>query len=106
MDKLGADYEIDYDVSQVQVDPRFEQCRKDMALLTTEYFVTLLLAFILAYTLSPADVADLTYVFGLPLWVVAAALIFVASAVFAIVWAVRSKKFSLAARANDEEVDN
>lgn len=106
MDKSGTDYAIDYNVSQVEVDPRFEQCRKDMVLLTVEYFLTLLLAFILAYALSPADVSDLTYVFGLPLWAVVATLILAASAVFAIVWAIKSKRFSLEARADDKEEEN
>ena len=105
MNKVVDDYSTDYDVAQVQTDPRFEHCRKDMVLLTVEYYATLLLAFILAYALSPKDVADLTYLFGLPLWAVAATLVFVGSAVFAIVWALKMRRFSLAARATDEEVD-
>lgn len=105
MNKVVDDYSTEYDVAQVETDPRFEHCRKDMVLLTVEYYATLLLAFILAYVLSPKDVADLTYLFGLPLWAVISALVFVGSAVFCIVWAVKMRRFSLAARATDEEVD-
>lgn len=105
MNKVVDDYSTNYDVAQVETDPRFEHCRKDMVLLTVEYYATLILAFVLAYVLSPKDVADLTYLFGLPLWVVVASLVFVGSTVFCIVWALKSRKFSLAARASDEEVD-
>lgn len=88
----------DYEVSQIEDDVRFTLCRKDMVLVQISYLGYTMLLILLSYWLCPKDVADMTYLFGLPLWAAAAFLLTGAFTALIIVWAVKGPSFSLDAR--------
>ena len=56
------------------------------------------------YGLSPKDVSDMTCLFGFPRWYSVCTIICVSYSVIGIIWAIRSKKFTLDSRGTDKEV--
>lgn len=101
---LSRNYNVD-DFKKEE-DERFIICAKECVFTQGLYFTCTIIAFILAYTLSPDDVGSLQYIFGLPVWFAAAtsmcALMFIVMLVFNLKV---SKRFSLKPRAGIEEVD-
>lgn len=102
---MKDDYSRDYDVAEIETDPRFNRCKKDMIVVQAVFFISYIVAIILAYKLSPADVADMKFAFGFPLWMVVSTVIFILDGIFAIIYTIKNRKFSFEARATDEEVD-
>lgn len=98
-------YSCEYDVKKIRTDPRFVHCRKDMITVQIVYFSFTFLLVILSYALSPADMRQMPWLFGLPLWVAATTLVTLGYIVFVVIWALTRKKFSLEARGDDSEVD-
>lgn len=99
-------YRSDYDAKQVETDPRFIHCRRDMILVQVVYLSFTLLLVVLSYWLCPDDISQMTYFLGLPLWVAVTLLLTLANAAFVALWAKKNRRFSLEAKADDSEVDN
>ena len=95
----------DYDVRSIKTDKRFVHCRNDMILVHAVYLGSDVLIIVLAYLLSPSAPGDITYFLGYPLWFTAGALICLGQVLFTIGWALRRRRFSFKARADDSEVD-
>ena len=101
MDKNSCDYRSE----DIKLDSRFVLCRKDAFVTLLSYLGVIIVTWILAYTLSPKDVSQLTYLFGYPKWYTVGTVITVGYSVWGCVWAARSRKFTLKARGDDKEVD-
>lgn len=96
----------EYDVREIKMDSRFIHCRKDAFVTLLSYLATIAVVWIAAYGLMPDNTADMTYLLGFPLWFAVGTAICIGYALFAIVWAVRTRKFSLAAKGDDREVES
>lgn len=95
----------DYDVNSIKTDKRFVHCKNDMITVHAVYLGSDVLIVLLAYLLSPADPENITYLLGYPVWFTAGVLICVGQVLFTICWALRRKRFSFRAIADDSEVD-
>lgn len=100
MDKMSRDY----DGSCVKLDSRFEWCKKDAFFTLLSYLGVILATWIAAYALSPDEISEMNYLFGFPLWYSVCTLICIGYTIVGIIWAVRSRKFTLDARGDDREV--
>ena len=102
---MGGKNQCDYDSSSIKMDRRFVRCRRDAFVTLLSYLGTIIAMWVIGYALSPDDVSEITYFLGFPLWYTVCTLICFGYAVFAIIWAINTRKFSLEARGDDEEVD-
>ena len=91
-------YRCDYDTREVETDPRFVHCRRDMILVQVVYLTFTVLLVVLSYWLCPDDISQMTYLFGLPLWVAVTLLLTLTNVVFVAVWARKNRRFSLEAK--------
>lgn len=103
--ELEDKYSSNYDTSKIKLDPRFLLCRNDMITVQLIYLGSIILILFLAYLLSPTDISNMKYLFGFPLWVVICTMVCIADTLFVIIWAIKRKKFSLDAKADDSEVN-
>ena len=98
-------YSSDYDPNEIKTDKRFVICKKDAVVSLISYLAVIILTWVVARALCPADAKDMRYLFGFPTWVTVSFLINIAFCIFVIIWAVKTKKFSLDAKADDTEVE-
>lgn len=96
----------DYDTGQVPSDPRFVLCQRDMVVVQIVYLSFTVLLVLLSYLLCPADTAQMTYFFGLPLWVAVTTAMSLGYILFVVVWAMTRRRFTLEARGGTAEVDD
>ena len=102
---MNEKYSSDYDCSKIKMDKRFIICKKDAVLSLFSYLAVIVLTWVVANYLNPADASDMTYLFGFPTWVTVGFLINVLFSVFVIIWSAKSKKISLDAKGDDREVE-
>ena len=98
-------YSSHYDTAKIKTDPRFILCRNDMIVVEAVYLGSVILIFILAYLLCPTDITQMRYLFGYPLWVAVCTMICIADVLFVVIWALKRKRFSFEAKADDSEVN-
>lgn len=105
---MDENFRRDYNVDDYknEDDPRFDFARRDCIFAQVLYFSTLIIGFALAYALCPDDASQLTYVFGFPMWFVAGAAVFAIAPIIAIVYFLKSRRFSLDPKASLEEVND
>lgn len=78
-------YDTDYDMDEIEVDPRFVTCEKEMKLVYGVQILYLIVMITVAYTLSKGDPRDYGYILGLPAWwfaVISIAVIFAGIAIY------------------------
>lgn len=98
-------YSCDYNSGDVQPDRRFVLCKNDALLTVFSYLFMIIATWTAAYRLSPKEVSEMRYLFGFPLWYSVCTIICLCYSAAGIVWAVRSRKFTLDARGDDKEVE-
>ena len=95
-------YSSDYDVTKISMDKRFVQCKKDAVLTLVSYLSVIVITWIVARTLCPKSIEDMTYFLGYPTWVTVSLLISIAFCIFVIIWAMKSKEINLSAKEDKE----
>ena len=95
-------YSTDYTAADVQDDPRLASSRKGGILIFISYLVFDIVLLAICYAMSAADTT--TYIMGYPAWYTVGVIMCIGYGVFGIIWALRNKNISLAAKATDEEV--
>ena len=94
----------DYDISQIQdEDYRFEYAKKEGILTLAGYFIAIVVAFVLAYSMMPENPEDVQYFMGFPTWLCAGACVFVVATVFFVIYFAKAKIFTFEARLNGGE---
>lgn len=68
-------YSRDYSFEEIDVDPRFLRCQKEMLITLSTWFAFTIISIAVAYGLGKGPVEEYTYVFGLPLWWFAAVMV-------------------------------
>jgi uncharacterized membrane protein YhdT len=58
----------DYSFDEIKVDPRFKICRREMFIALGTWLLYAIISVALGYGLGRGDVANYTYVAGVPLW--------------------------------------
>ena len=78
----------DYDVNAFDkdIDPRFEDAKKDCIFAQALWFIEAFVTFVLAYALSPQDPANNTYICGFPAWVFVGLMVCLISIIAAMVY--------------------
>ena len=61
-------YEINYSFGEIEVDPRFNTCEKEMKIVYIVQLLYTILTIAITYFLGKGDPKDYTYIMGLPLW--------------------------------------
>ncbi|MFP4481197.1 MAG: YhdT family protein [Thermovirgaceae bacterium] len=61
-------YSRDYEFSEIEPDPRFLVCRREMFISFGVWFLYALAAITVAYWFGRGPVEEYVYVFGFPLW--------------------------------------
>lgn len=100
---MDKEFDTNYDVKEyAQMDDRrFVLARKEAVFAQSLIIGAILLAYFFAYTLCPKDMSQLTYVFGFPLWFVAASAVFVAAFAVMVVYNLKlSKNIDLSAKSD------
>lgn len=94
-----------YDIGNLKEedDPRFRYALKEMLTVQGICFAGLIIILLLAYGLCPADISEMTYIAGFPMWfAVSAAAAFVVVLVVIVYSLKFSKDMSLDARDKEE----
>lgn len=58
----------DYDVRQIEEDPRFKQCHREFWVLAIIIGITLAAIMIVSYAIDWGPVSEYTYILGIPTW--------------------------------------
>lgn len=61
----------DYDISEIEKDPRFEICKREMIMCFVVWFLFAITTISVTYTLGRGPVNEYKYIFGLPSWIIA-----------------------------------
>ncbi len=61
-------YSRDYDFAEIEIDPRFLQCRKEMIISFSTWLAFTAISIAVAYSLGKGPVEKYKYVLGLPQW--------------------------------------
>jgi hypothetical protein len=97
-----SEYDLEsksYDTGKIgNYDYRFEIGKKDTLVLHSLGFICTLIATIWMYALGTGDPERMSYLFGLPLWVSGAIVIYLVMFVIGIAYIVKWKEFSLSAK--------
>ena len=95
----------DYNSNDVADDPRLVNTRKDGYIAFISYTIFTIILVAVGFAICPpAGETQTTYILGYPAWYTIGTLMCVGYAVFAIIYTLRLKSFSLDKRASDEEV--
>ena len=69
----SVDRERNYSFEDIEIDPRFRVCEFEMKLTFAVWFAYMFISVGLSYYFGRGDVADYTYLWGVPFWVVVGA---------------------------------
>lgn len=58
----------DYDFKDIEIDPRFKVCRREMIITLAIWFLYAIISIVVAYELGKGPVEAYSYVMGLPQW--------------------------------------
>ena len=61
-------YSRDYDFAEIEMDPRFLQCRKEMFISFSTWLAFTAISLAVAYGLGKGPVEEYKYILGLPQW--------------------------------------
>lgn len=61
-------YETDYDIDEIDSDPRFVICEKEMKLVLSIQIIFTIISIAAAYFLGSGDPNNYSYIMGLPVW--------------------------------------
>ena len=61
-------YSRDYDFAEIEVDPRFLQCRKEMFISFSTWLAFTAISIAVAYGFGKGPVEEYKYILGLPQW--------------------------------------
>ena len=68
-------YDRNYSFDEIEIDPRFKRCEKEMKITFGVQILFTLLTVFIAYTLGKGPVEEYKYIMGLPAWWFATVLI-------------------------------
>lgn len=66
--KLEEYYSRDYEFKDIEIDPRFKVCTREMIITLAVWFLYAIISITVAYELGKGPVEAYTYVMGLPKW--------------------------------------
>lgn len=82
----------DYDVRQIEDDPRFTQCHREFWILSIIIGITLAAIMIVSYAIDWGPVSEYTYFLGIPTWAVISTVISIVGTVACFVYISRFVK--------------
>lgn len=96
----------EYDISEIDEDPRFAQARKEALFVQVFFTAAIFVVILVCFLTGRGDPNEMTFFFGWPMWYVYGFLTAVAAIVIGLVWLNKGfKKHSLEAIADDKEED-
>ena len=79
----------DYDISQIEEDPRLVQCRKEFLVLLTMIVITSAIIIVICYFIDWGAVTSYTYLFGLPMWLALSAIVSIVGTIACLIYCVK-----------------